>query len=175
MGNFLQPGQPKVGIDAGRRSSTRLGACGIPEVFIHIAPIVVLFRPDRGHCQFFSLAVQLVSLIEFKLTTPAGRWCRSRLEQDGVPCRKCWQWVSSGISVLMYRGHRQDCSPSSIYRPAEPSIDQALVIMLALLLPWHLRLHRDRVGIIGPQRRGRDGRCCHRRGRPLSRCRGLAW
>ena len=130
MGNFLQPGRlAKVGIDAGAPILDQIRElAGFPEVFIHIAPIVVLFLAwIVVIVSFFVLAVQLfITLIEFKLTTLAGfvlvpfaLWNKTAFLAEkvlGMWClraSRCWYSPSSWASA-------RDCSSSSIYRP-EPS------------------------------------------------------
>jgi len=79
---------------------------GFPEVFINIAPIVVLFLAwFVVIVSFFVLAVQLfVTLIEFKLTTLAGfvlvpfaLWNKTAFLAEKV----LGNVVSSGIKVLV--------------------------------------------------------------------------
>ena len=154
MGNFLQPGRlAKVGIDAGAPILDQIRELGgFPEVFIHIAPIVVLFLAwIVVIVSFFVLAVQLfVTLIEFKLTTLAGfvlvpfaLWNKTAFLAEKV----LGNVVSSGIKVLVLAvivGIGSGLfSEFTIPAGAEPSIDQALVIMLASLSMLAL-------GIFGP-------------------------
>ncbi|EER61621.1 P-type conjugative transfer protein TrbL [Acidovorax delafieldii 2AN] len=154
MGNFLQPGRlAKVGIDAGSPILDQIRElAGFPEVFIHIAPIVVLFLAwIVVIVSFFLLAVQLfVSLIEFKLTTLAGfvlvpfaLWNKTAFLAEKV----LGNVVSSGIKVLVLAvivGIGSGLfAEFNIPAGAEPSIDQALVIMLASLSMLAL-------GIFGP-------------------------
>ena len=154
MGNFLQPGRlAKVGIDAGAPILDQIRElAGFPEVFIHIAPIVVLFLAwIVVIVSFFVLAVQLfITLIEFKLTTLAGfvlvpfaLWNKTAFLAEKV----LGNVVSSGIKVLVLAvivGIGSGLFVEfNIPAGAEPSIDQALVIMLASLSMLAL-------GIFGP-------------------------
>ena len=108
MGNFLQPGRlAKAGIDAAAPILDQIREmAGFPEVFINIAPIVVLFLAWLVVIvSFFVLAVQLfVTLIEFKLTTLAGfvlvpfaLWNKTAFLVEKV----LGNVVSSGIKVLV--------------------------------------------------------------------------
>ena len=154
LGNFLQPGRlAKVGIDAGAPILEQIKEmAGFPEVFIHIMPIVVLFFAWMVVIvSFFVLAVQLfVTLIEFKLTTLAGfvlvpfaLWNKTAFLAEKV----LGNVVSSGIKVLVLAvivGIGSGLfSEFNIPAGAEPSIDRALVIMLASLSLLAL-------GIFGP-------------------------
>ncbi|MET2522945.1 P-type conjugative transfer protein TrbL [Ralstonia sp. SM1884_UCD616_TZ26] len=154
MGNFLQPGRlAKAGIDAAAPILDQIREMsGFPEVFINIAPIVVLFLAWMVVIvSFFVLAVQLfVTLIEFKLTTLAGfvlvpfaLWNKTAFLAEKV----LGNVVSSGIKVLVLAvivGIGSGLfSEFSIPAGSEPSIDQALVIMLASLSMLAL-------GIFGP-------------------------
>ncbi|HPK33823.1 MAG TPA: P-type conjugative transfer protein TrbL, partial [Ottowia sp.] len=154
MGNFLQPGRlAKVGIDAGAPILEQIKEmAGFPEVFIHIMPIVVLFFAwIVVIVSFFVLAVQLfVTLIEFKLTTLAGfvlvpfaLWNKTAFLAEKV----LGNVVSSGIKVLVLAvivGIGSGLfSEFNIPASSEPSIDRALVIMLASLSLLAL-------GIFGP-------------------------
>ena len=154
MANFLQPGRlAKVGIDAGAPILEQIKAmAGFPEVFIHLAPIVVLFFAWLVIIvSFFVLAVQLfVTLIEFKLTTLAGfvlvpfaLWNKTAFLAEKV----LGNVVSSGIKVLVLAvivGIGSGLfSEFNIPAGSEPSIDRALVIMLASLSLLAL-------GIFGP-------------------------
>ncbi len=94
LATFLQPGHlAKAGIDAAAPILQQISdLSGFPEVFINIAPIVVLFLAWLTVIvSFFVLAVQLfVTLLEFKLTT----LCRLRadavclVEQNHLPGRE---------------------------------------------------------------------------------------
>jgi type IV secretion system protein TrbL len=154
MGNFLQPGRlAKAGIDAAAPILDQIREmAGFPEVFIHIAPIVVLFLAWLVVIvSFFVLAVQLfVTLIEFKLTTLAGfvlvpfaLWNKTAFLAEKV----LGNAVSSGIKVLVLAvivGIGSGLFAEFRIPPgSEPSIDQALVIMLASLSLLAL-------GIFGP-------------------------
>ena len=143
MGNFLQPGRlAKAGIDAAAPILDQIREmAGFPEVFINIAPIGVLFLAWLVVIvSFFVLAVQLfVTLIEFKLTTLAGfvlvpfaLWNKTAFLAEKV----LGNVVSSGIKVLVLAvivGIGAGLFAEFRIPPgSEPSIDQALVIMLAL-------------------------------------------
>ena len=153
MGNFLQPGRlAKAGIDAGAPILQQISdLAGFPEVFINLAPIVVLFLAwfIVVLC-FFVLAVQLfVTLIEFKLTTLAGfvlvpfaLWNKTAFLAEKV----LGNVVSSGIKVLVLAvivGIGTGLFTEFQVHPSEPSIDHALVVMLASLAMLAL-------GIFGP-------------------------
>ncbi len=154
MGSFLQPGRlAKTGIDAAAPILEQIAKlAGFPEVFTHLAPIVVLFLAwGIVILCFFVLAVQLfVTLIEFKLTTLAGfvlvpfaLWNKTAFLAEKV----LGNVVASGIKVLVLAvivGIGSSLfSEFTIAAGAEPSIDQALVIMLASLSMLAL-------GIFGP-------------------------
>ena len=154
MGNFLQPGHlAKVGVDAAAPIFKQIGdLAGFPEVFVHIDQIVVLFFAWLVVIvSFFVLAVQLfVTLIEFKLTTLAGfvlvpfaLWNKTAFLAEKV----LGNVVSSGIKVLVLAvivGIGSGLfSEFNIPAGSEPSIDRALVIMLASLSMLAL-------GIFGP-------------------------
>ena len=124
---------------------------GFPEVFVNITSIVVLFLAwGIVLLCFFVLAVQLfVTLIEFKLTTLAGfvlvpfaLWNKTAFLAEKV----LGNVVSSGIKVLVLAVIGIGTGLFAEFRipaGAEPSIDQALVIMLASLSMLAL-------GIFGP-------------------------
>ena len=154
MGNFLQPGRlAKTGIDAAAPILEQIKQmAGFPEVFVNITSIVVLFLAwGIVILCFFVLAVQLfVTLIEFKLTTLAGfvlvpfaLWNKTAFLAEKV----LGNVVSSGIKVLVLAvivGIGTGLfAEFKIPAGAEPSIDQALVIMLASLSMLAL-------GIFGP-------------------------
>ncbi len=154
MGNFLQPGRlAKTGIDAAAPILEQIKQmAGFPEVFVNITSIVVLFLAwGIVLLCFFVLAVQLfVTLIEFKLTTLAGfvlvpfaLWNKTAFLAEKV----LGNVVSSGIKVLVLAvivGIGTGLfAEFRIPAGAEPSIDQALVIMLASLSMLAL-------GIFGP-------------------------
>lgn len=153
MESFLQPGRlAKTGIDAGAPILEQLSElAGFPEVFVNITPIVVLFLAWMIVLLcFFVLAIQLfVTLIEFKLTTLAGfvlvpfaLWNKTSFLAEKV----LGNVVSSGIKVLVLAvivGIGSGLFAQFQIQPAEPSIDHALVIMLASLTLLAL-------GIFGP-------------------------
>jgi len=153
MGNFLQPGRlAKAGIDAGTPFLKQINdLTGFPEVFVNLAPIVVLFIAwFIVVLSFFVLAVQLfVTLIEFKLTTLAGfvlvpfaLWNKTAFLAEKV----LGNVVSSGIKVLVLAvivGIGSGLFAEFQVHPTEPSLDHALVIMLASLALLAL-------GIFGP-------------------------
>lgn len=153
MGNFLQPGRlAKIGIDAGAPILEQIGdLAGFPEVFVNLDPIVVLFLAWLvvTLC-FFVLAVQLfITLIEFKLTTLAGfvlvpfaLWNKTSFLAEKV----LGNVVSSGVKVLVLAvivGIGSGLFAEFQIVPDEPSIDYALVVMLASLAMLAL-------GIFGP-------------------------
>jgi len=153
MATFLQPGRlAKTGIDAAAPILQQISEmAGFPEVFINIAPIVVMFLAWLIVIVcFFVLAVQLfVTLIEFKLTTLAGfvlvpfaLWNKTAFLAEKV----LGNVVSSGIKVLVLAvivGIGTGLFAEFQVTPREPSIDHALVVMLASLAMLAL-------GIFGP-------------------------
>ena len=153
MGNFLQPGRlAKTGIDAGAPILEQIGEmAGFPQVFTNIDPIVVLFLAwTVVILSFFVLAIQLfVTLIEFKLTTLAGfvlvpfaLWNKTSFLAEKV----LGNVVSSGVKVLVLAvivGIGSGLFAEFQVHPDEPSVDYALVIMLASLSLLAL-------GIFGP-------------------------
>ncbi|MFU3528268.1 P-type conjugative transfer protein TrbL [Pseudomonas aeruginosa] len=153
MENFLQPGRlAKTGIDAGAPILDQIGdMAGFPEVFVNLDPIVVLFIAWLVVVLcFFVLAVQLfITLIEFKLTTLAGfvlipfaLWNKTSFLAEKV----LGNVVSSGIKVLVLAvivGIGSGLFAEFQVHPDEPSIDHALVVMLASLALLAL-------GIFGP-------------------------
>lgn len=153
MENFLQPGQlAKTGIDAAAPILDQIGdMAGFPEVFVNLDPIVVLFIAWLVVILcFFVLAVQLfITLIEFKLTTLAGfvlipfaLWNKTSFLAEKV----LGNVVSSGIKVLVLAvivGIGSGMFAEFQVHPDEPSIDHALVVMLASLALLAL-------GIFGP-------------------------
>jgi len=154
QGQLLQPGRlAQVGIDAGRPIMQQIGdMTGFPEVFAHLDTIAVLFLAWLVLIVcFFVLAVQLfVTLIEFKLTTLAGfvlvpfaLWNKTAFLAEKV----LGNVVSSGIKVLVLAvivGIGSGLFGEFTVPPgADPSIDHALVIMLASLAMLGL-------GIFGP-------------------------
>jgi type IV secretion system protein TrbL len=151
---LLQPGHiAQVGVDAGRPIMAQIGdLAGFPEVFLNIDSIVVLFFAWLVVIvSFFVLAVQLfVTLIEFKLTTLAGfvllpfaLWNKTAFLAERV----LGNVVSSGIKVLVLAvivGIGSGIFSEFQLPPgSEPSIDNALAIMLASLTLFGL-------GIFGP-------------------------
>ncbi|HEM6677877.1 TPA: P-type conjugative transfer protein TrbL [Serratia marcescens] len=153
MENFLQPGRlAKTGIDAGAPILEQIGdMAGFPEVFTNIDPIVVMFLAWLVVILcFFVLAVQLfITLIEFKLTTLAGfvlvpfaLWNKTSFLAEKV----LGNVVSAGIKVLVLAvivGIGSGLFAEFQTVPDEPSIDHALVVMLASLALLAL-------GIFGP-------------------------
>jgi len=153
MANFLQPGRlAKTGIDAGAPILQQIGEMtGFPEVFVNLDPIVVMFLAWLVVILcFFVLAIQLfITLIEFKLTTLAGfvlvpfaLWNKTSFLAEKV----LGNVVSSGIKVLVLAvivGIGSGLFAEFQIHPDEPSIDHALVIMLASLALLAL-------GIFGP-------------------------
>ena len=153
MENFLQPGHlAKTGIDAAAPILDQIGdMAGFPEVFVNLDPIVVLFIAWLVVILcFFVLAVQLfITLIEFKLTTLAGfvlipfaLWNKTSFLAEKV----LGNVVSSGIKVLVLAvivGIGSGLFAEFQVHPDEPSIDHALVVMLASLALLAL-------GIFGP-------------------------
>ena len=154
MENFLQPGRlAKMGIEAAAPIFKQIGEMtGFPEVFANFDTIVVLFLAWLIVILcFFVLAVQLfVTLIEFKLATLAGfvlvpfaLWNKTAFLAEKV----LGNVISSGIKVLVLAvivGIGGGLF-AEFQMPAgsEPSIDHALVIMLASLAMLAL-------GIFGP-------------------------
>ena len=154
QGQLLQPGRlARVGIDAGRPIMEQIGdLTGFPEVFANLDTIAVLFLAWLVLIvAFFVLAVQLfVTLIEFKLTTLAGfvlvpfaLWNKTSFLAEKV----LGNVVSSGIKVLVLAvivGIGSGLFSEFTVAPGtDPSIDHALVIMLAALAMLGL-------GIFGP-------------------------
>lgn len=153
MENFLQPGRlAKTGIDAGAPILEQIGdMTGFPEVFVNLDPIVVMFLAWLVVVLcFFVLAIQLfITLIEFKLTTLAGfvlvpfaLWNKTAFLAEKV----LGNVVASGIKVLVLAvivGIGSGLFAEFQVHPDEPSIDHALVIMLASLTLLAL-------GIFGP-------------------------
>ena len=149
------PSAGPAGEDRHRRSradsGTDRGHGWVPEVFVNIDPIVVLFIAWLVVILcFFVLAVQLfITLIEFKLTTLAGfvlipfaLWNKTSFLAEKV----LGNVVSSGIKVLVLAvivGIGSGLFAEFQVHPDEPSIDHALVVMLASLALLAL-------GIFGP-------------------------
>lgn len=154
QGQLLQPGRlARVGVEAGAPIMAQISEMtGFPEVFANIDTITVLFLAWLVLIvSFFVLAVQLfVTLIEFKLTTLAGfvlvpfaLWNKTAFLAERV----LGNVVSSGIKVLVLAvivGIGSGLFAEFTVPPGtEPSIDHALVIMLAALAMLGL-------GIFGP-------------------------
>ncbi|HFO1248724.1 TPA: P-type conjugative transfer protein TrbL, partial [Pseudomonas aeruginosa] len=153
MENFLQPGRlAKTGIDAGAPILEQVGEmAGFPEVFVNLDAIAVMFLAWLVVVLcFFVLAIQLfITLIEFKLTTLAGfvlvpfaLWNKTAFLAEKV----LGNVVASGVKVLVLAvivGIGSGLFAQFQVHPAEPSIDHALVIMLASLTLLAL-------GIFGP-------------------------
>ncbi|HCF6874170.1 TPA: P-type conjugative transfer protein TrbL [Pseudomonas aeruginosa] len=153
METFLQPGRlAKAGIDAGAPILEQIGELtGFPEVFVNLDPIVILFLAYLVVIVcFFVLAIQLfITLIEFKLTTLAGfvlvpfaLWNKTAFLAEKV----LGNVVSSGVKVLVLAvivGVGTGLFAEFQVHPDEPSIDHALVVMLASLALLAL-------GIFGP-------------------------
>ena len=153
MGEFLQPGRlAKTGIDAAAPILEQISdMAGFPEVFVNMTPIVVMFLAWAVVILcFFVLAIQLfITLIEFKLTPLAGfvlvpfaLWNKTSFLAEKV----LGNVVSSGIKVLVLAvivGVGSGLFAEFQVHPAEPSIDHAVVIMLASLTLLAL-------GIFGP-------------------------
>ncbi|MBG6388293.1 P-type conjugative transfer protein TrbL, partial [Pseudomonas aeruginosa] len=153
MENFLQPGRlAKTGIDAGAPILEQVGEmAGFPEVFVNLDAITVMFLAWLVVVLcFFVLAIQLfITLIEFKLTTLAGfvlvpfaLWNKTAFLAEKV----LGNVVSSGVKVLVLAvivGIGSGLFAEFQVHPDEPSIDHALVIMLASLTLLAL-------GIFGP-------------------------
>ncbi len=154
QGELLQPGRlARVGVEAGAPIMKQISdLTGFPEVFANLDVITVLFLAWLVLIvSFFVLAVQLfVTLIEFKLTTLAGfvlvpfaLWNKTAFLAERV----LGNVVSSGIKVLVLAvivGIGTGLFAEFTVPPGtEPSIDRALVIMLASLAMLGL-------GIFGP-------------------------
>ena len=154
QGQLLQPGRlAQVGIEAGRPIMAQISdMTGFPDVFANLDTIAVLFLAWLVLIvAFFVLAVQLfVTLLEFKLTTLAGfvlvpfaLWNKTSFLAEKV----LGNVISSGIKVLVLAvivGIGSGLfSEFNIPAGSEPSIDRALVIMLASLAMLAL-------GIFGP-------------------------
>jgi len=150
---FLQPGRlAKVGVDAAAPILEQISdMAGFPDVFVNVTPVVVMFLAWLVVIvSFFVLAIQLfITLIEFKLTTLAGfvlvpfaLWNKTAFLAEKV----LGNVVSSGIKVLVLAvivGIGTGLFAEFQVAPDEPTIDHALVIMLASLALLAL-------GIFGP-------------------------
>ena len=153
MATFLHPGRlAKTGVDAGAPILEQISKLtGFPEVFVNITPIAVLFLAWLVVIVcFFVLAVQLfITLIEFKLTTLAGfvlvpfaLWNKTAFLAEKV----LGNVVSCGVKVLVLAvivGIGTGLFSEFKVAPSDPSIDHALVLMLASLALLAL-------GIFGP-------------------------
>jgi type IV secretion system protein TrbL len=152
--DLLRPGRlASVGVDAGRPILEALSSLtGFPDVFLNFDQIVVLVIAWLiVLLSFFILAVQLfVTLIEFKLTTLAGfvlvpfaLWNKTAFLAERV----LGNVISSGIKVLVLAvivGIGTGIFGQFMTPPGgDPTIDQALAIMLASLALFGL-------GIFGP-------------------------
>jgi type IV secretion system protein TrbL len=152
--DLLRPGRlASVGVDAGRPILATLSTLtGFPDVFTNLDQIVVLIIAWLiVLLSFFILAVQLfVTLIEFKLTTLAGfvlvpfaLWNKTAFLAERV----LGNVISSGIKVLVLAvivGIGTGLFSQLTAPPGgDPTIDQALAIMLASLALFGL-------GIFGP-------------------------
>jgi type IV secretion system protein TrbL len=142
--DFLRPGRlAGIGVDAARPILTQIGdLAGFPGVFLNLDSVVVLFLAWLiVIVSFFVLAVQLfVTLLEFKLTTLAGfvlvpfaLWNRTAFLAERV----LGNVVSSGIKVLVLAVIVGiGTTIFAEFHTAvglEPSLDQALAVMLASL------------------------------------------
>ena len=150
---FLQPGRlASTGVEAGRPMLEQISnLSGFPKVFGNLDSIVVLLLAWAVVViSFFILAIQLfVTLIEFKLTTLAGfvlvpfaLWNKTAFLAEKV----LGNVVSSGIKVLVLAvivGIGSGLFAEFQTLPDDPSIDHALVVMLAALALLGL-------GIFGP-------------------------
>ncbi len=150
---FLQPGRlASIGVEAGRPLLDHISRLsGFPEVFSNLHSIIVLLLAwTVVVISFFILAIQLfVTLIEFKLTTLAGfvlvpfaLWNKTAFLAEKV----LGNVVSSGIKVLVLAvivGIGSGLFAEFQTLPDDPSIDHALVVMLAALALLGL-------GIFGP-------------------------
>jgi len=153
METFLQPGHlAKTGIDAGMPILKQISdMAGFPEGFINLTPIVVMFLAWLTVIVcFFVLAVQLfITMIEFKLTALAGfvlvpfaLWNKTSFLAEKV----LGNVVSLGVKVLVLAvivGIGTGLFAEFPTMPSEPSVDHALVVMLASLAMLAL-------GIFGP-------------------------
>jgi type IV secretion system protein TrbL len=150
---FLQPGRlASIGVEAGRPMLEHISNLSdFPKVFGNLHSILVLLLAwTVVVISFFILAIQLfVTLIEFKLTTLAGfvlvpfaLWNKTAFLAEKV----LGNVVSSGIKVLVLAvivGIGSGLFAEFQALPDAPSIDHALVVMLAALALLGL-------GIFGP-------------------------
>lgn len=153
LATFLQPGHvAKTGIDAAAPLLDQISEmAGFPEVFINLTSIFVMLLAWLVIVlSFFVLAIQLfITLIEFKLTTLAGfvlvpfaLWNKTAFLAEKV----LGNVVSSGVKVLVLAvivGIGSGLFAEFRVTPDEPSVDHALVTMLASLALLAL-------GIFGP-------------------------
>lgn len=152
--DLLHPGRlAAAGVDAGRPILAQISEqSGFPEVFHNLVSITVLFLTWLVLIvSFFVLAVQLfVTLIEFKLTTLAGfvlipfaLWNKTTFLAERV----LGNIISSGVKILVLAvivGIGTNLFAQFQTPPGgEPSIDQALALMLAALALLGL-------GVFGP-------------------------
>lgn len=150
---FLLPGRlASIGVEAGRPMLEHISNLSdFPKVFSNLHSILVLLLAwTVVVISFFILAIQLfVTLIEFKLTTLAGfvlvpfaLWNKTAFLAEKV----LGNVVSSGIKVLVLAvivGIGSGLFAEFQALPDAPSIDHALVVMLAALALLGL-------GIFGP-------------------------
>ena len=150
---FLQPGRlASIGVEAGRPMLEHISNLSdFPKVFGNLHSILVLLLAwTVVVISCFILAIQLfVTLIEFKLTTLAGfvlvpfaLWNKTAFLAEKV----LGNVVSSGIKVLVLAvivGIGSGLFAEFQTLPDDPSIDHALVVMLAALALLGL-------GIFGP-------------------------
>jgi len=132
MENFLQPGRlAKTGIDAAAPILDQVGdMAGFPEVFVNVDAIAVMFL------------AWLVVVLCFFVLVPFALWNKTSFLAEKV----LGNVVSSGIKVLVLAvivGIGSGLFAEFQVHPDEPSIDHALVIMLASLSLLAL-------GIFGP-------------------------
>lgn len=153
-GQFLQPGHlATVGVEAGRPMYEAIGElAGFPDVFTNIDTIAILLLAFVVVVlSFFILAVQVfVAIIEFKLTTLAGfvlvpfaLWNKTSFLAEKV----LGNVVASGVKILVLAvivGIGTGLFAEFQTPPGqEPTLDQALALMLASLSLLGL-------GIFGP-------------------------
>ncbi|HLG89147.1 MAG TPA: P-type conjugative transfer protein TrbL [Alphaproteobacteria bacterium] len=155
---FLQPGRiAHVGIDAGRPLLTAVGGLmGFTNFFTNFVQIVVLLLAWLlVVIAFFILAVQLfITILEFKLTAlagfvlvPFGLWGKSAFLAERV----LGHVATTGVKVLVLAivigigstlfSQFISAFPSG----AQPTIDQALAVMLASLVMLGLSIFSGKV------------------------------
>ncbi|WOA55031.1 P-type conjugative transfer protein TrbL [Dickeya solani] len=153
LATFLQPGRlAKTGIETAAPLLHQIDRLsGFPDVFINIVPVTVMLLAWLVVVlSFFALAIQLfVTLVEFRLTTLAGfvlvpfaLWNKTAFLAEKV----LGNVVASGVKVLVLAvivGIGTGLFGSLTLNPDDPSLDQALVAMLASLALLAL-------GIFGP-------------------------